>query len=99
MPLTERVEFVNECEGGLTVATSCAEAAVIKVIASDTLGRLRTLSLVNSIGLTGSWSEGKSIPVPSHTVTMVSTEEEIMSRRALSSVNMMRKDSLIGVSV
>lgn len=72
--------------GGFTVTASCVAAATMRAIASRTFGLLRMPSGVNSENWIGSCNEGKGFPVFSHTSTIWSTEEEIMSRKAFSSL-------------
>lgn len=84
--LTRKAEVVSVTGGGFTVTASCVAAATMRAIASRTFGLLRMPSGVNSENWIGSCNEGKGFPVFSHTSTIWSTEEEIMSRKAFSSL-------------
>ena len=90
-PLTLNTDVVNVTGGGLTVATSCVAAATMRPIASRTCGWLRIPSGVNSEGCIGSWREGKGFPSLSQILTTVSTEEEMMSLRAIKSLVIIRE--------
>ena len=86
---TLKAEVVSVTDGGFTVAMSCVAAATMRPTASSTLVLFRIPSGVNSDSCTGSLSEGKGFPSLSQMSTMLSTEEDMISRRALRSLVML----------